>query len=132
VAPPPVPAALAAEGRASVAVSKIEASALIARGQSFLAQADIASAQLFFRLAADRGSGAAARAMAASVDPVALAANPIPGGRADPAEAVQWYQRAIALGDEEARAPLGRLVQQLRERAGRGDGEAAAALKRIE
>jgi hypothetical protein len=125
--PPPPPAA----GSAASPANPLEAAKLIARGENYLAQADIASAQLFFRLAADRGSGPAARAMAATVDPVALAARPIPGARANAAEAVQWYRRAVALGDGEAGVALARLSQLLREQAARGDAAAAAILKTI-
>ncbi len=129
--PPVVATGAPAAKSATTPANSLEAAKLIARGESYLAQADIASAQLFFRLAADRGSGPAARAMAATLDPVALAATPIPGARANAADAVRWYQRAVALGDGEAGAALARLTQRLREQAARGDAAAAAIVKTL-
>lgn len=111
---------------------RIEAATLIARGRQYLAQADIASAQLFFRLAADRGSGEAARAYAETVDPLALVDTPIAGARPHPVTALEWYRRAVRLGDEPAARALDRLTRHLAERAAGGDAEAAASLRRAD
>jgi type II secretory pathway predicted ATPase ExeA len=128
---PTVAAGLTRQPSATVTIDPSQAADLVARGKTLLANADIVSAQLLFRFAAERGSGAAARALAATVDPVVLAETPIAGSRPDPAMAAEWYQRAMGLGDADAHRAYDRLIRALRERAASGNGEAEALLRHL-
>jgi type II secretory pathway predicted ATPase ExeA len=128
---PTVAAGLTRQPSATAMIDPGQAADLIARGKTLLANADIVSAQLLFRFAAERGSGAAARALAATVDPVVLAETPIAGSRPNPAMAAEWYQRAMGLGDADAHRAYDRLIRALRERAASGDGEAEALLRQL-
>lgn len=118
--PPSVPAP-------SAPAAEIEA--LMARGDTFLKRADIASAQLFYKRAAAEGSSAGALAMASTLDPVMLRESRIPGARPHPAEAIVWYRRAIDLGNTQAAARLDRLLAELRTAAAGGDEQARAILQ---
>lgn len=108
----------------------VETSALLARGNELLKQADVASARSFFRLAAQKGSAAGALALAASFDPVALKQAGILGARNDPGEALAWYRRAGELGAPEADGHRDRLIAYLRTAAAGGDAKARETLDR--
>lgn len=81
--------------------------ALIRRGDAMVAAGDISAARLLYGRAAAAGSGRAAAALGRTYDPDFLA-----GIRAsihgDPDTARAWHQRAVALGDRQARGPLDR------------------------
>ncbi len=115
--PSPAPAA---------AVPDIDVSALLARGDAFLANADIAAAQLFYKRAAAEGSGAGALAMAGTLDPAVLRERRVPGARPHPAEAIVWYRQSIELGETRAQVRLDRLLAELRIAAAGGDEKARA------
>ena len=72
---------------------------LLMRGQTLVRQGDMASARLFFQLAAKKGSARAATATAMTYDPVYHQLLGIVGAPADPIKAIQWYERAIERGD---------------------------------
>ena len=132
-APPaaPVKPALPASppSPAPAAVPAIDVSALLARGDAFLANADVASAQLFYKRAAAEGSGAGALAMAGTLDPVILRERRVPGARPQPAEAIVWYRQSIELGEPRAQVRLDRLLAELRIAAAGGDQKARAILE---
>lgn len=112
---------------------------LMDRGSTFLAQSDINSARLFFRLAAEQGSAAGAMAMAMTYDPL------VPGvgetgaetgaetgkARANPTAAVDWYRRAAQLGERDAAPRAAHLIDVLARRSAGGDAAAKAALYAI-
>jgi TPR repeat protein len=113
-APPPVPAGrpdrstaprlpeLSAEQRAG-------AERMLAQGDRFLAQGNIALAREFFRRAADAGLAQAALRAAGTYDPVELSRLQVQGVVPDRAEARKWYERARELGAPEAEERLARL-----------------------
>jgi hypothetical protein len=82
---------------------------LVAQGDRYLAQADVGSARLLFRRAAEKGFAPAAIRLAATYDPAELARLHIEGVTADQAEARKWYERARELGAPEAEERLARL-----------------------
>ncbi len=112
---------------------------LMDRGNALLAQSDINSARLFFRLAAEQGSAAGAMAMAMTYDPL------VPGvaktgaetgaetgkARANPTAAVDWYRRAAQLGERDAAPRAAHLIDVLARRSAGGDAAAKAALYAI-
>lgn len=122
-----------AAGDPAVAVAAsqppLDPAALIARGDEFLAQSDAVSARLFFRRAADNGSGAGALAMGGSFDPLVLRQRGVRGVRPDAGTALQWYRRATELGATEGQARSARLLDELRRQAAQGDEEAQAVLR---
>jgi TPR repeat protein len=82
---------------------------LLAQGERYLAQADVVSARLLFRRAAEGGLAMAAMRLAGTYDPVELSRLRTEGVAADEAEARKWYERARALGAPEAEDRLARL-----------------------
>lgn len=81
---------------------------LLARGDAFLRAGDIASARLFYERAANGGDGQAALRAGVTFDPAFLASTGL-RMRGDPARAVDWYRRALALGASNAEPYLHRL-----------------------
>jgi hypothetical protein len=91
----------AADTSSAVKPPTLNPEVLIARGDQFLANADVVSARLFYRLAARVGSARAALAMAETFDATALARHGVRGTRPDAAAAaLSWYRSAAAIGDE--------------------------------
>jgi len=86
-----------------------ETAALVARGDSFLAAGDIASARLFFERAADSGDSRAAMRVAVTYDAAFLDRAGLHGLRGDPEQAALWYRRARELGEGKAEPPHGSL-----------------------
>jgi hypothetical protein len=70
---------------------------LLARGEKYLAQGNIAGARAFFRHAAAAGLAVGASLLAATYDPVELQRLQVVGLIADRDEAVKWYERAREL-----------------------------------
>ncbi|PWS36175.1 hypothetical protein DFH01_13305 [Falsiroseomonas bella] len=83
--------------------------AMIRRGQSLIAIGDISGARLFLERAARGGSADAAMALAETYDPGHLARLGVIGLPADPAAALSWYRRALALGAPGAAARIATL-----------------------
>ncbi len=83
---------------------------LLARGRALLELGDVASARLLFERAAEGGDAQAALLVGETYDPVRLAMRGVIGlsGSADTAKG--WYQRALAQGVDEAKAPLAMLA----------------------
>jgi energy-coupling factor transporter ATP-binding protein EcfA2 len=82
---------------------------LIGRGDALLAGGDFAAARLFYLQAARAGSAKAATSVARTYDPLALDRLGVVGGHGEPAKAVEWYRKAVDLGDPAAAEPLQRL-----------------------
>jgi hypothetical protein len=91
-----------------------EVAALIARGQTYLANGDIASARLVFRRAAESGDAQGALALGGTFDPIVLRSLGVIGVVADPSQARNWYQRAAELGSREAPQRIDQLAQRTR------------------
>jgi hypothetical protein len=88
---------------------KDRAEKLVAQGERFLAQGNVAIARQFFQRAADAGFAPAAIRLAATYDPGELARLQAQGVVPDRAEARKWYERARELGAEEAEERLAKL-----------------------
>jgi hypothetical protein len=91
-----------------------EAAALIARGQTYLANGDVASARLVFRRAAKTGDAQAALALGGTFDPLVLRSLGVIGVAADAAQARSWYEKAAELGSQEAPHRINQLAQGTR------------------
>lgn len=89
----------------------ILAAALLQRAEDALARKDIAAARAFFVRAAsvDPWSAEASVGAGKTYDPGFLQPLGAGGGLADPAQARQWYDRALRLGDPAAAVLAGRL-----------------------
>jgi hypothetical protein len=109
-------------------VPKLDPSALIARGDEFLRQSDVTSARLFYRLV--NGSATGAIAMGSTYDPVFLERNAVRGVKPDPGKALEWYRRAVELGDPGGKTRSAELLEVLRVDAARGDPQARAILEK--
>jgi hypothetical protein len=88
---------------------KERAERLVAQGERFLSQGNIAIARQFFRRAADAGFGPAAIRLASTYDPGELAQMQVQGVVPDRAEAKKWYERARELGAPGAEELLAKL-----------------------
>jgi hypothetical protein len=88
-----------------------EVAALVARGQTYLANGDVASARIVFRRAAEAGEAQAALALGGTYDPLVLKSLGVIGVVADPAQARNWYQKAAELGSREAPQRIDQLAQ---------------------
>lgn len=106
-APPPAAPPPAAEARPAPSQNAIND--LIDRGNVLMRAGDFAAARLFYVQAARAGSGKANTAVAWTYDPLVLDRMGVISNHGDSAKAIEWYRRALALGDETAAEPLRRL-----------------------
>jgi hypothetical protein len=88
---------------------RARAEKLMALGERYLAQGNVALAREFFRRAADAGFAPGAIRLAATYDPSELERLQVQGVVPDRAEARKWYERARELGAPEAEERLARL-----------------------
>lgn len=79
------------------------------KGEEQMEEGSIAAARLLFERAAEAGLAEAALALAATYDPTELIRRDVRGIQPDPNAARRWYERARALGSEEAGERLRRL-----------------------
>ena len=103
-----------------------EIEALLAEGDAWLEEGDLAAARSAFEQAYDRGSATAAARMAQTFDP-----RNVPATRktASPAEAILWYQDAARKGDRHAKTELDDLATWLENSAASGNQEARRVLE---
>jgi hypothetical protein len=118
------PEPLEAEAKAAPAVED-----LLDRGNGLLGLGDVAAARLFYAMAAERGSAEGALLMGVTFDPVYFEHKGIHGTRPHVSEAVDWYERAAALGSLAAEQRKSTLASRLRLAAHDGDEGARHALK---
>jgi hypothetical protein len=88
-----------------------EIAALLVRARTYLSDGDVAAARLVLRRAAERDDPQAALALGGTYDPVVLKRLGIINFHADPAQAREWYRRAVELGSPDAALRLEQLVQ---------------------
>ncbi len=105
VLPFAMPAAPSATSGSSRQVQSM-AALYLGRGDQMLAIKDISAARKFYMFAANAGSVRAVAALARTHDPAFLAQLGVVGLRSDPALAMDWYRKAAALGDSDAKARL--------------------------
>lgn len=86
-----------------------EVAGLLKRAKSLLAVGDIASARLLLERAADAQEAEAALMLGTTYDPLIIGNQDMRSIMADPAMARQWYQKAAALGSNDARQRLSEL-----------------------
>jgi TPR repeat protein len=86
---------------------------LLSKGKKLQQLGDIASARLFFELAAEYGSPAAAKLMGETFDPLLLKEAGVIGLKGDSLQAIEWYKRAVTAGDKGAAKNLTRLEGSL-------------------
>lgn len=86
---------------------------LIERGEAYMARHDVASARLFFELAAGQGHGEAATKLAMTYDPYYLKSLGVRGYAGNAQNALDWYGKAANRGDLDATLRLDRLQAQL-------------------
>ncbi len=93
-----------------------EISALLKRGENFVADGDLASARLVLQRAAEAGDPRAALRLAGTYDPIVLEQLSVPGYSVDAniAMARTWYERAKEFGSAEAMRRLEMLASRAR------------------
>ncbi|HEX9571269.1 MAG TPA: hypothetical protein VF969_03350, partial [Burkholderiales bacterium] len=93
-----------------------EISALLKRGENFIADGDLASARLVLQRAAEAGDPRAALRLAGTYDPIVLEQLSVPGYSVDAniAMARSWYERAKEFGSAEAMRRLEMLASRAR------------------
>jgi hypothetical protein len=102
---------------------------LLDHGNRLLELGDVAAARLFYGMAAERGSAEGALLMGVTFDPVYFERHGIRGTRPHVLEAVNWYEKAEALGSPAAEERKNALASRLRSTAHDGDEDARHALK---
>jgi hypothetical protein len=111
--PPPVSAPPSSDASVAQTVSlpldADEIAMLLKRGKDAFSTGDLAAARLLLRRAAEAGSAEAALALGATFDPLVIRRLGAIGAAPDPAQARQWYQKAVALGSPTASQPLAQL-----------------------
>jgi hypothetical protein len=93
----------------STPLSTAEINAILAQGDDAFRRGDLASARLLYQRAFEADDGRGALGIGASYDPLFLRRYRISSEPGDLDEARTWYQRARALGAEEAQTRLKRL-----------------------
>ena len=93
----------------SLSLGSDEIAMLLKRGKDAFSTGDLAAARLLLRRGAEAGSAEAALALGATFDPLVLRRLGAIGATPDPAQARQWYQKAVALGSTTASQPLAQL-----------------------
>jgi hypothetical protein len=121
VAEPAAPVAQPPTGGANV-------EAWIQRGDDLLSTGDIASARLFYRLAAEAGSAVAAGRAGMTHDPLYFREIGVVGISPDPGTALQWYTLGQSRGDSASSERLESLVRSLQAAAEAGDENAQRVL----
>jgi hypothetical protein len=90
-------------------LSPDETAMLIGRGQDMLRLGDMPAARLLLRRAAVAGNSEAAFLLASTFDPMVIQEVGVIGFAPDLNQALAWYEKASALGSEEAKRRIERL-----------------------
>ena len=98
------------QAQAVQSINPGEIATLIKVAKDFLQRGDIASARLSLKRAAIAGNAEAALELGKTFDQAFLAKWGVLGFTADPAQAREWYDRAVELGSPEASQHLARLA----------------------
>jgi hypothetical protein len=103
------PSSNTAAAPVTLSIASDEIAMLLKRGKDAFSTGDLAAARLLLRRAAEAGSAEAALALGATFDPLVIRRLGAIGAAPDPAQARQWYQKAVALGSTTASEPLSQL-----------------------
>ncbi|MGZ8410845.1 MAG: hypothetical protein ACXWVS_13155, partial [Hyphomicrobium sp.] len=87
---------------------------LLDHGNRLLELGDVAAARLFYGMAAERGSAEGALLMGVTFDPLYFERHGIRGTRPHVSKAVDWYEKAAALGSPAAEERKNALASRLR------------------
>ena len=90
-------------------ISPDETAMLLGRGRDMLKLGDMPAARLLLRRAAEAGNSEAAFMLASTFDPIVIREVGVIGVAPDLNEALAWYEKASALGSEEAKRRIERL-----------------------
>ena len=90
-------------------LSPDETAMLLGRGQDMLRLGDMPAARLLLRRAAEAGNSEAAFLLASTFDPMVIQEVGVIGFAPDLNQALAWYEKASALGSEEAKRRIERL-----------------------
>ena len=93
---------LPVDAAAIVLPQSVEAVALLAKGDLLFQSGDLMSARQFYEQAYAKGSADGAYGIGRTYDPGVFAEFKVQGLKADPALAMQWYQKAAKAGSAEA------------------------------
>jgi hypothetical protein len=121
----------ASESPSAATPDNQDVAGLVNRGNALLELGDLASARLFYRLAADGGSSEGAMLMGMTFDPVYFARTRIQGTQPQIQDALHWYDKAIAMGSRPAERRMEELHSWLEQSAAAGDARAKAALQQF-
>jgi TPR repeat protein len=88
------------------------AAELFERGNQAQAEGDVSGARRYYLVAAEQGSPQAASRLGQLYDPTYLKQTAIGGIDPDPALARKWYERAVELGDAQAKSLLNALAER--------------------
>lgn len=127
--PPPDASPLSlpdAEAKAAPTVKE-----LLDRGNRLLELGDVAAARLFYGMAAERGSAEGAMLMGVTFDPAYFERKGVEGTRPHVFKAVDWYQKAVAMGSSAAEEHKSALESRLRVAVQDGNEDAGYVLKRL-
>jgi hypothetical protein len=105
----PPPAAKAAPGAATLPADRERAARLMQKGDEELAEGRVGAARQLYERAADMGLAQAAMALAATFDAAELTGPNLRNVQPDAEQARRWYERARALGANDADRRLVRL-----------------------
>jgi hypothetical protein len=130
-APAPAEGQPASESPPAAAPAGQDVADLVNRGNALLDLGDLASARLFYRLAADGGSPEGAMLMGMTFDPVYFARTGIQGTQPQIQDALHWYDKAIAMGSRPAERRREELRSWLERSAAAGDARAKAELQQL-
>jgi TPR repeat protein len=100
---------VAADPGPSVADTAIDSDFYVQRGNDMLDLGDVASARLFYQAGAKAGAINCLTAIGLTYDPLALEQRGLTAIYADSKLAIQWYEKAIQAGDQQASERLSKL-----------------------
>jgi hypothetical protein len=106
---PPAPSAPTPLVRPQASLNSAAVDRLILRGDEILRTGDPVAARLYYELAANNGSAAAATAVGRTWDPVEHQRLGIQGTIASAPRALEWYRKGAAAGDANAERHLSAL-----------------------
>jgi hypothetical protein len=100
---------VSADPGSSVADTAIDSDFYVQRGNDMLDLGDVASARLFYQAGAKAGAINCLTAIGLTYDPLALEQRGLTAIYADSKLAIQWYEKAIQAGDQQASERLSKL-----------------------
>lgn len=110
---PPVPEDARPPSRSARPLLTEELRNVLSQGDKFMREGDLLGARILYEQAATTGSLEAFLAMGRSFDPSYIENLPLETGKPDPAQAFEWYKRALDGGMDAAKVKIENLTQWL-------------------